>query len=168
MLLSLPLLCALAAIYLDTLSFLRRVGLAIFYFCISMIGLRSWPAHGDGGYHLDSTLVYRQVQRIELQAANAIAAAHPQGVLAHFPFFELLHSDQHDGFPLGPVSPITLANPELPLEVLCRHRFLVEARPGISVEEVRSRLAEKKALRTWAHFGNKANEVTIYEIACPR
>lgn len=171
MLLSLPLLCVFAAFGMETLAPLRRVALGLFYLCVLLPTMRAWPLHGQGGYHMDGTLVYRDLQRTQLQAITALAAERQKGqgtaVLAHFPLFELLHSGPLDGVPQGPVEPTTLAEPTLPLETLCRHRFLVDARVGVSVDGVRLQLEARKALRPWAHFGSKETEITIYEIRCP-
>lgn len=153
----------------------RRIAVGLFCLCILLLGMRAWPWHGEGGYHLDSSLVYRDMQRTQLQAITALATRQQeerqrgQGtpVLAHFPLFELLHSSPVDGFPQGPVEPTTLAEPTLPLETLCRHRFLVDTKVGVSVDEVRRQLEARNALRPWAHFGSKQTEITIYEIHCP-
>jgi len=173
MLLALPLLCVFGALGLETLPPVRRLALGAFYLCILLLGMRAWPWHGEGGYHLDATLAYREVQRIQLQAAQALAAEQRKeqrkgqgaGVVAHFPMFELLHSSPVDGFAAGPVEPTTLADENLPLETVCRHRFFVDARIGVSVEALRRRLGDR--LRPWAHFGSKWTEITIYEISCP-
>jgi hypothetical protein len=168
MLLSLPLLCVFGALGLETLSALRRLALGAFYLCVLLLTMRAWPWHGEGGYHQDATLVYRALQRTQLQAAEALAAEQRSGqgtgVVAHFPMFELLHSGPLDGFAAGPVEPTILADENLPLETVCRHRFLVDARVGVSVEALRRRLGDR--LRPWAHFGSRWTEITIYEIRC--
>ena len=170
MLLSLPMLCALAALGIERLGFLRQttVAAAICAYQVLSWSGKSW--HTNQGHHIDANLSYRRVVMMQRQAAQALAAARPHLVAATFPMYSAIVGPPDDGFLSAPL-PAQLASPDLGFAELCRSDYLIEAEPGDPVHGPIATLVKGGAqLELWRRFTDRDEDsevrITIYRIRC--
>lgn len=181
MLLSLPLLCALAALGLQRLTREQRLGATVLLGAALLLGWHGDSIHENGGHHLERNQDYQTLLRLHVQAAQALQAEHPRAVLCAFPMTSILTSQPSDGYLPAPV-PARYVPGEAPLAELCQFDFLVEADGG-SVQPSKQRLLDAGALTLWKRIGDGKNlvgartatprwaradhQIRIYRVACP-
>ena len=181
MLLSLPLLCALAGLGLSRLTREQRLGATVLLGAALLLGWHGDSIHENPGYHLERNLDYQPLLRLHQQLARELASQKPRTVLCAFPVTSILTAPPDDGYLQAPL-PARYALPEEPLTTLCQADFLVEADGG-SLEAVKARLAAVGALTLWKTLGEPEGEVgarrftprwaridhriRIYKVACP-
>lgn len=181
MLLSLPLVCALAGLGLDRLTREQRLGATVLLGAALLLGWHGDSIHENPGYHLERNLDYQPLLRLHQQLARELAAQKPRAVLCAFPVTAILTAPPADGYLQAPL-PARYALADEPLGTLCQADFLVEADGG-SLDAVKARLAAAGALTLWKTLGEPEGEVgarrftprwaridhriRIYKIACP-
>lgn len=104
MLPTLPLLCALAAVGLDTQPAPRAWAYAAVALVFGATTLRTPSWHTNGGHHLDCNLRYRRLLALQVEATRRLAAEHPRAVLSTFPIIDLLGAAPADGVLAAPLS----------------------------------------------------------------
>ena len=177
MILSLPPLCALSALGLNELAVQRRWRVTACVLGWLGLGMSGGSWHSNSGDHLEANLAYRQLIALQREAAQALAAARPQAVLADFPMEDVLRAPPGDGYLPAPV-PVTWANPRRSYDDLCRHDFLVEADGG-SVAAAKRLLEPRGALQLthdlalpmqpWTVPWRRIDQhIRIYRIRCPQ
>ena len=181
MLLSLPLLCALAALGLQRLTREQRLGATVLLAAALLLGWHGDSIHENGGHHLERNQDYQTLLRLHVQAAQELQAEHPRAVLCAFPMTSILTSQPSDGYLPAPV-PARYVNGDEPLSELCQFDFLIEADGG-SVQRSKQRLLDAGALTLWKRIGEPKNlvgartatprwartnhQIRIYRVACP-
>ncbi len=181
MLLSLPLLCALAGLGLSRLTREQRLGATVLLGALLLLGWHGDSIHENTGYHLERNLDYQPLLRLHQQLARELASQHPRAVLCAFPVTSILTAPPDDGYLPAPL-PARFALADEPLSTLCQADFLVEAEGG-SLGAVKTRLAAAGALTLWKTLGEPEGEVgarrltprwarvdhriRIYKVACP-
>jgi len=162
---ALPMLCALSAAGVMTLA---RHRTAVSLGLCTLLVLLWWEpsVHGNPGGHMDGNLSYRKALLAEQQASQALAAAHPKSVLAHFPMYTVITAPPEDGFLPAPLQ-ARIPDARTPLSELCRSDFLVESRHGESLAGTVTRLSQANALSLWQTFGSGDWTIAIYRIHCP-
>ncbi len=181
MLLSLPLLCALAALGLQRLTREQRLGATILLAAALLLSWHGDSIHENGGHHLERNQDYQALLRLHVQAAQELQAEHPRLVLCAFPMTSILTAPPSDGYLPAPV-PARYVHGDAPLSELCQFDFLVEADGG-SVQRNKDRLLDAGALTLWKRIGDRKNlvgarsttprwaradhEIRIYRVACP-
>lgn len=164
MLLTLPMLCALAALHLDALLPQRSLLLGTAAVALQVLCWHGGSWHTTGGHHMDANLDYRAVLATELAAVRELARERPRSVVATFPLVSLLRAPPEDGVLPAPVS--GESRTDLPLSDLCRHDFLVDATQNIPMDEALDKLRSAGALLPWRSYGRRDAEVRVYRIAC--
>jgi hypothetical protein len=177
MLLSLPMLCALAALGISMMPRVYAVGTAVLVLGLLGLGWRGLSWHMNGGYHLESNLTYRELLGNQRKAAEFIAGLHPRGVLAAFPMGDILNAPPDDGYLKEPLPSRPLRGNET-LSELCQSELLVDAN-GVSMEPALRTLREHSALTLIKQFPTIKSAIwippwartdlaiRIYRIACP-
>lgn len=176
MILSLPPLCALAALGFYELSARARRLSAPLLLGWLLLGWTGGSWHSDSGDHLEANLAYRELITLQRQAAQALHAAGARAVLADFPMEDVLRAPPGLGYLPSPV-PVAWANPRHLYQELCRHDFLVEADGG-SVDAAKRLLQPRGALSPYLELGPPTargvwpwgriqQRIRIYRIHCP-
>ena len=125
MLPTLPLLCALAAVGLDTQRTLRAGLYVVVALAFGAATLRTPSWHTNGGHHLDCNLRYRRLLALLVEAARRLATQGPHAVLATFPIIDLISAPPPDG---ALVTPLAVVDAEGPTP--CAPAWLVSSSTG--------------------------------------
>jgi hypothetical protein len=166
MMLSLPLLCVLAGLQLESLDARRRAALLAVAVALLALGWSRPSWHSRDGHHLDDSLAYRALLRTQV---DGVRAAHARGhtILAAFPFYDALLAGPHDRFPraAGPVT-VSYPAPEMSDEKLCAHDLLVDADQGEEARGALARLKARGAATLVQTLGEPGWQVRLYRVAC--
>lgn len=181
MLPSLPMLCVLATLGVERLSPRIRLATLIALPALSVLGWFGESWHENHGCHLESNMAYRQLLRVQHEAAQALAAENPHLVLSAFPMISLLRAPPGDGHLAQPIANRPPRGDES-LTELCTFDYVIDSDGG-SVEPALTKLRAAHAITLWRQFGEPGHlvgsrsgtpswaitdhSIRIYRIACP-
>ena len=176
MLPTLPLFCALAGVGIGQLPQTWRRWVMLVVPALLVLGWHGLYVPHDVA-HLEAHLGYRQLLGEQHAAAQALAGAHPKGVLSDFPMVTVLKSPPEDGLLEAPI-PAHIVTADEPLAFLCAQDFLVVSHSDTAYL-AQQRLQRLGALQLWQQFGPTPPEqprydkehdfgVRLYRIRCPQ